>query len=277
MASVELFKEIFRGVVLEIEDIYLLEPFQIAYLPGWIPEREFASVLEHRPEIEIFLRKKCPEIEPFLDKIRKEYAAESDKPVFSESADTVLWTIADILVYSKCPEVYDSLEFHEWDFSEIASITSLTNRIVIDAGSGTGRVALEAAEQAEIVYAVEPVPRLRQFIRQKAALSGISNLYVMDGFLDKLPFPDSFADVLITSHALGWRLEDELKEFERVVKEGGSIIHCPGSAVKDTSGNIHDVMISCEWGYRDSIYDEANGKKRKYWKQRSGACPQFRL
>jgi hypothetical protein len=78
MASVELFKEIFRGVVLEIEDLYLLEPFQITYLIGWIPEREFASVLENRPEIEIFLRKKFPEIEPFLDKIKKEYAAESE-------------------------------------------------------------------------------------------------------------------------------------------------------------------------------------------------------
>ncbi len=277
MASVELFKEIFRGVVLEIEDLYLLEPFQITYLPGWIPGREFASVLENRPEIATFLMKKCPEIKPFLEKIKKEYAAEPDKPAFSESADKVVWTIADLLVYSKCPEVYDSLEFHKWDFSEITSITSLADRIVIDAGSGTGRVALEAAEQAETVYAVEPVPRLRQFIRQKAASSGISNLHVVDGFLDQLPFPDSFADVLITSHALGWKLEDELKEFERVVKEGGSIIHCPGSAVKDTSGNIHDVLISLEWGYRDSIYDEANGKKRKYWKHRSGACFQFRL
>jgi hypothetical protein len=25
---------------LEIEDFYLLEEFQITYLPGWIPERE---------------------------------------------------------------------------------------------------------------------------------------------------------------------------------------------------------------------------------------------
>ena len=263
--------------MLEIEDLYLLEPFQIAYLPGWIPEREFAVVLENCPEIAIFLLKKCPEIKPFLDRIEKEYAASSDKPGFSESADTVLWTIADMLVYGKSPEVYDSLEFHKWDFSEITSITSLADRIVIDAGSGTGRVALEAAEQAKTVYAVEPVPRLRKFIRQKAVSSGKSNLYVMDGFLDQLPFPDSFVDVLITSHALGWRLEDELKEFERVVKEGGTIIHCPGSAVKDTGGNIHDVMISREWGYRDSIYDEANGKKRKYWKNLSGACPQLRL
>ena len=273
MASLELFKEIFNGVVLEIEDLYLLEPFQIAYLPGWIPEGEFAAVLENRPEIATFLLRKCPEIKPFLDRIVKEYVAISNKPDFSISVDKVVWTIADLLVYSKCPEVYDSLEFHDWDFSEVTSITSLENRIVIDAGSGTGRVALEAAEQAKAVYAVEPVPRLRQFIGQKAASSGISNIHVVDGFLDKLPFPDSFADVLITSHALGWRLEDELKEFERVVKTGGSIIHCPGSAVKDTSGSIHDVMISREWGYRDSIYDEANGKKRKYWKRRSGAYP----
>ena len=60
-----------------------------------------------------------------------------------------MWTIADLLVYDKCPEVYDGLEFHSWDFGELAGITPLENKVVIEGGAGTGRVTLEAALTAQ--------------------------------------------------------------------------------------------------------------------------------
>jgi ubiquinone/menaquinone biosynthesis C-methylase UbiE len=183
------------------------------------------------------------------------------------STDKVGWTIADVLVYNKYPEVYDSLEFHNWDFQEVTSITSLDKRVVIDGGAGTGRVALEAAYSARWVFAVEPVARLREFIRNKASKTGVSNVFVIDGFLHAIPLPDEFADVFITSHALGWRLEEELKEFERVVKKGGFVIHCPGTAETADEGEQHSLLISPTWGYEYSRYRESDGWKRKYWKK----------
>jgi len=42
---------------LEIDDILLLESFQISYLPGWVPEKEFAAILIARPEIKSQERK----------------------------------------------------------------------------------------------------------------------------------------------------------------------------------------------------------------------------
>ena len=263
----------FSGVELELHDLYLLESFQISYLPGCIPEKDFACVIEHNPEIAVFLEKKHPPIASFVSRVREENASSVPDNPSRASTDRLLWTIADMLVYSKCPEVYDSLDFHNWDFGEITAITSLEGLIVIDSGSGTGRVALEAAEKALAVYAVEPVTRLRQFIREKASLLKMKNLYTTDGFLHCMPFSDSFADVLITSHALGWELERELREFERVVRNGGYIIHCPGTAVKDNSGDIHEMLISPEWGYRYEVYSEADGEKRKYWKKvSSNSC-----
>ena len=259
----------FSGVELELSDLYLLESFQISYLPGWIPEEEFACVIEHNPEIAVFLEKKYPPIALFINRIREENSSSVPDKCSRECAERLLWTIADMLVYGKCPEVYDSLDFHSWDFGEITSITPLEGLTVIDAGSGTGRVALEAAETASSVYAVEPVTRLRRFIREKASLQNKSNLHVTDGFLHCMPFPDSFADVLITSHALGWRLDSELREFERVVGNGGHIIHCPGTPLEDNSGSIHEVLISPEWGYSFGVYSETDGDKRKYWKQLS--------
>ena len=173
---------------------------------------------------------------------------------------------ADLIVYNKCPEAYDSLEFHNWDFGEITMITNLDLKVVIDGGAGIGRVALEAARAARQVFAVEPVSRLRQFIRQKALQVGLRNVFVVDGVLDAIPLPDGFADVLITSHALGWRLEDELREFERVVKGGGFIIHCPGTAEVLAAEETHSHLISPAWGYEVSRYRESDGWKRKYWK-----------
>jgi len=255
----------FAGAVLEIEDILLLESFQISMLPGWIPEEEFGIVLSARPDIARYLITRCPGIETFIRSMVGAGARPDAVRSYEECCDTVVWTIADLLVYNKCPEVYDSLPFHNWDFAEVTSIVDLSGRAVIDGGAGTGRVALEAAETASTVYAVEPVSRLRQFIRERAISDDLPNVYVVDGFLNSLPFPDSYADVVITSHALGWDLQQELKEFERVVRSEGVIIHCPGTAV-GADDRQHSVLISEPWNYCFAEFDEADGRKRKYWK-----------
>ncbi len=265
MDKSEILRQIFKEASLEIDDLLLLESFQIAYLPGWIPEKEFAGVLGARPEIKKFLTAKCPSINDFITSLLQKYPQPVAPDEFSRCCDKIVWTIADLLVYNKCPEVYDRLPFHGWDFGEVTSITSLKDKIAIDGGSGTGRVALEAAGQAALVYAVEPVARLREFIRAKAKERALTNIYVVDGFLHALPFPDRFADVIITSHALGWQLTAELTEFERVVKRPGVIIHCPGTMVGAEEAQ-HETLISPPWSYDFLYVQEADGAKRKYWK-----------
>lgn len=259
-------KKVFAGVDLDIRDLYLLEPFQIEYLPGWVPERELASVLRAHPPIDHFLRSSAPSISRFLDATKSRYPRTCRSDLAGAEQD-VVWTIADLIVYNKSPELYDSLDFHSWDFTEVTSITSLDGKVVLDVGSGTGRVALEAALTAETVFAVEPVTRLRRFVRDKAAASGRRNIRVINGFGHDVPLPDDFADVVITSHALGWSLEDELAEFERVVAPGGYIIHCPGTAEIAAEEPQHRRLIDSAWNYRFARYREADGWKRKYWKQ----------
>jgi ubiquinone/menaquinone biosynthesis C-methylase UbiE len=263
-----LFKGLFKGVSLKIEDLYLLESFQIDYLPGYLPEREFAAVLWAYPPIRTFLEKKNPGIAGFINHIMSENSPAPDQKALAACCDSVIWEIADFIVYNKCPEAYDRQEFNKWDFKEVTSITSLDDKIVIDTGAGTGRVTLEAALTARQVFSVEPVSRLRQFIRDKVKEKGLRNVFVMDGFQHAIPLPDGFADVLLTSHALGWHLEDELREFERVTRKGGFIIHCPGTAeMVPTDDYKHSRLISPDWNYEFSRYLEADGWKRKYWKQ----------
>lgn len=268
MSLAGIFRRMFKGVSLEIEDLYLLESFQIGYLSGWVPEREFAAVLWEYPSIKRFLVKKCPSIAEFIERVMTQFEPAGGQQKLAAYGEELVWTIADLFVYNKCPEAYDTLEFHDWGFCEVATITSLERKVVIDAGAGTGRVALEAAQTARHVFAVEPVERLRRFIREKASKAGLKNVFAIDGFLHSIPLPDDFADVLITSHALGWRLEEELAEFERVVKKGGFIIHCPGTAETAAEEAQHCRLLSLDWRYEFSRYKEADGWKRKYWKQR---------
>ena len=258
----------FRNVRLGVEDLYLLEAFQIEYFRGWVPERDLAAVLSAHPAVKRFLEVKCPPIAGFVGETMARFGPAATPQELAECEDRLVWTIADLLVYSKCPEAYNNLEFHNWDFREVTSVTSLENKMVVDVGAGTGRVALAAAQSARHVFAVEPVARLRRFIRGKASEAGYSHVRVVDGFGHDIPLPADFADILITSHALGWRLEEELAEFERVVKPMGFIIHCPGTAemAKREQGQ-HLRLVSPDWGYSFARYQESDGWKRKYWKR----------
>ncbi|UCH42856.1 MAG: class I SAM-dependent methyltransferase [Dehalococcoidales bacterium] len=267
MSLADAFKRMFKGAYLEVEDLFLLESFQIGYLPGVVPERELAVVLHEHPAIKHYLVKRNPSVAGFIEGALAKYKPAGNQQELADCSDKLLWTIADLLIYHKCPEVYDSLDFHNWDFGEVIMIAPLDGKIVIDGGAGTGRVTLEVARTARHVFAVEPVARLRRFIREKALKDNMNNIFVIDGFLDTIPLPDGFADVLITSHALGWRLEAELSEFERVVRKGGWIIHCPGTAEVAREEDQHSRLISGVYNYQFSRYRESDGWKRKYWKQ----------
>ena len=266
LSSLDTFRRMFSDVTLQIEDLFLLEHFQIGYLPGWAPEPELAAVLHAYPAVARYLTKRNPAVSDYVERILGTHGPAQDARELERAAETLLWTIADLLVYQVCPEAYDRQSFHGWDFFQITSLVPLAGRRVVDAGAGTGRVALEAAESAAEVWAVEPVERLRRYMRDRAQRLGLENVYAVDGFLHRLPFPDGFADVLVTSHALGWHPDEELAEFERLVRPGGMIMHCPGTVV-DGNPSLHERLVSPPWGYDWATYKAPDAKKRKYWKQ----------
>ncbi len=263
-------RKMFQGIDLNVEDFYLLEKFQISYLPDRVPQREFAAVLWANASIKRFLIAKHPPIADFIEDVLARHGPASDQQELAAYGDKLVWEIADQFMYVKHPGVYDQRTSYDLDFNEVTSIVPLENKTVIDAGAGTGLVAFAAAQTAGLVFAVDPVTSLRRFMRAKAAKIGATNLYVIDGFLHAIPLPDKFADVLITSRAIGWQLEDELREIERVVKAGGYAIHLSGPS-GDTEGTpLHLCLTSSQWGYTYSRYEDKDGWKSKYWKQLSG-------
>ena len=93
----------------------------------------------------------------------------------------------------------------------------------------------------------------------------------MDGFLDSIPFPDESVDILMTSQAIGWNLEVELKEIERVVKPNGCAIHLFKNPDADSEAEkkFHDFLISSDWRYECAKYQDSTGWKLKYYKTMS--------
>lgn len=54
-------------------------------------------------------------------------------------------------------------------------------------------------------------------------------------------------------------------ELERVVKNEGYIIHCPGTADDASEEEIHNELLKNSYSF--DKYKEADGWKRKYWKK----------
>jgi len=265
MTYYERLKKMFHGVDFSVDDLYVLESFQIATLKERVPEKEFAAILYANPEIKTFLIKKYPPIGEFIKKVQDEYGPALNPIELAEYNDKLIWEIAEMIVYQKFPHIYDSRAVFGWDYKDITSVTNLKDKVVIDAGAGTGRVAFQAVQDARTIFAVEPCSSLRSFIRKKALKNNITNLFAIDGFLNEIPLPKDFADVLITSNAIGWRLEDELIEIERVVKTGGHIIHLTCSPNSDDG--LKQRLTKPEFQYHFSE-NAVNGEIiRKYWKQ----------
>ena len=259
-------KKLFDGIELNADDLLLLESFQIQYLPDHVPPKEFSTLLQEYPFVKRFLISKHPPIKSFINDILKENKKINDKDLIDKHCDRLLWEIADLIVYNKHPEAYDKKVNFTWDISEIIPIEDLKEKVAVDVGAGSGMLTFLLANYASTVYAVEPIASFRNFIREKANKEKCSNIFAIDGFLDSIPFPENSFDILFTSNAIGWNLEKELQEIERVVKPGGQAIHIMRVSDNEIENPFHKRLISSDWNYNFFKYQDANGFKLKYVK-----------
>ncbi len=249
---------------LSFKSLLLLEKWQIKLFPKMPSlEKAFTITLKANPEVEWFLRHKCPEISGWLDKVLLLEATGSGAEDIRKSELAIMDEINDWLTYAIDPAIYDNQSFLKWDSAELLRLTDFSGKVVLDIGSGTGKLAFLIADKAKTIYAVEPVENLRHWMRNKAWKKNLNNFYVVDGFIEDLPFSNSFADIAMSGHVFGDNPEEENQEMERVVKKGGMIIHCPGN--NDENNETHRFLV--DHGYKWSRFKEPNdGVKRKYWK-----------
>ena len=269
MAYSQMLRELFPDISLQAEDLLLLESFQIEYLPDRVVREEFATLLRENPVISRFLVNKHPPLASFLSRLLEEHKPVTDGQEVLRHCQEALWEIADLIIYNKYPELIDTRSRIHWDMGEILSITSLEDKTVADVGAGSGRIAFQMAPFAHTVFAVEPLPSFRSFMKNKVAKLEVHNLFVMDGTLDSIPLPEGSLDMLITSNAIGWSLNEELREIERVVKPGGTAIHLLSAGLQQENP-YHQKLTSPPWNYQFIRNTTEQRIKIRYHKHMTG-------
>ncbi|MEZ4438284.1 MAG: class I SAM-dependent methyltransferase [Polyangiaceae bacterium] len=260
-------RESFPDLTLGVDDLLLLESFQVADLERRLPGPDVGQVLRAHPVVARYLRRANPGSAAWLEAC---LAAATEPPTEAIEAieQRVLWEVADLIVYNKAPHAYDALPHHEWDFQAVTQVASLEGTVVIEVGAGTGRTALTLSRRARTVFAVEPVARLRAHIRERAAAEGRSNLFVIDGMLHAIPLPSAFADVALAVRTLGWRIHEELAELERVLRPGGTVVLCTDWSYEAAeTREEHATLVSPRWGYFHAPYAAHDGPRSRYHKQ----------
>jgi hypothetical protein len=250
---------------LSFNSLLLLEQAELSWMPRYmlVPEKELAIALRANPAVEWYFRHKCPQLNPWLDRLLASADTCVDPVEIRNGEIAVMRALVDWLVYVVDPAIYDEQPFLKWDSDELTLLVDFTGKTIIDVGAGTGRLALTAAPLAKTVFAVEPVGNLRTFLRAKAKERGCWNVFPVDGLITDIPFPDGFADVTMGGHVFGDEPEAEWRELERGPKPGGWVILCPGN--NDVENDVHQFLVSqgCQW----SRFEEpADGWKRKHWK-----------
>jgi arsenite methyltransferase len=99
---------------------------------------------------------------------------------------------------------------------------------VVDVGSGAGADSLIAAQMVAPgghVIGVDMTPEMLSKARRNALEAGITNVEFREGYLEALPVPDAWADVIISNGVLNLVPDKEaaLLEMFRVLKPGGRI------------------------------------------------------
>lgn len=100
--------------------------------------------------------------------------------------------------------------------------------IVVDAGSGAGLDSLIASRlvgPTGHVIGFDMTPEMLTKARAGAVAAGATNVEFREGYIESLPLPDSFADVVISNGVLNLTLDKvaTLREWLRILKPGGRL------------------------------------------------------
>jgi ubiquinone/menaquinone biosynthesis C-methylase UbiE len=253
---------------LDVNDInfnalLLLEPLHAAYLAQRLPDKAMGIALRAHPAVRWYLAQIYPPIKGYLERCLALAQTDPSAEDLRRAEIAVLNSMHDWLIYVLDPAKYDQLAFLKWDDSSLLSMANFTDKIVLDIGAGTGRLAFTIASQAHTVYAVEPVANLRRYLWEKRTRLGLENVFPCDGTITQIPFPDEFADIVIAGHVFGEHFEAEYNEMARVVRDGGMILLHPGTNAKENQA--HSFLIDNGFNY-DTFTEPTDGLKRKYWK-----------
>ena len=221
-------------------------------------------VLDNNPVIQWYFCEKCPETRGRINELVINAPKNQTKDEVRKSEMFVLDAQDSFVVYAY-PKIMEDLDYIKlWNPNVLLSMTDFNNKIVLDIGSGTGRLAFSVVNLVESIYAIDPVDRLREYMREKRDSLGIKNMKISDGTIEEIPYPDNTFDVVMSGHVMGDDYDKEMEEMIRVVKNGGYIITCIGEDDCKRELNKDMVRLGFEHTYYKSVLggDIYNYKKK---------------
>jgi ubiquinone/menaquinone biosynthesis C-methylase UbiE len=245
--------------------LLLLEPLHVEYLASRQPDAQMGTALKEHPAVEWYLRQTHPPVSEYIDRCLQLAKSNPTLEELRQAEVNVLDSMQDWLIYVLDPTKYDQLEFLNWEDASLLSMADFKDKVVLDIGAGTGRLAFAVAPEASIVYAIEPVANLRRYIWEKREQLGFDNVYPLDGSITKIPLPEDFADIIMAGHMFGEHPEREFNELCRVIRDGGMILLHPGTNVS-SEDKAHHFLVSKGFNF-DTFEEPGDGLKRKYWKK----------
>lgn len=189
---------------------------------------DLAKALSKYPHVIEFCRRKAPECREFISELEAmRFDHLTDEEI--RSAETAILQAQETFVVYAYPEIMDNVNYiRNWKEEQLYKLVNLEDKVVLDVGAGTGRLAFVAVKKAKRVYASEPCDTLREYLRDKIKAEGIKNMKVLDGEVMNLPFEDDTFDVVMSGHVVGDFYDEEIAEMSRITKNGGWIVCCNG-------------------------------------------------
>lgn len=117
------------------------------------------------------------------------------------------------------PALRGNEERRPWNVTEELRRYARPDAVMLDIGCGSCRKILSLATEFREIYGLEPSEEMRQLAVANAITTGASNVRVIDGFAEQLPFADETFDVVscfVAPHSTA--------EVFRVLKAGGAAV-----------------------------------------------------
>ena len=143
-------------------------------------------------------------------------------------------------------------------FDQILRGNIAPGMIVLDAGCGYGRNLVHLLREGCEVFALDADAEGVEHVRKLSASleTGLPAENFQVGAIERMPFPDGFADVVLCNSVLHFARDDRhframLGELWRVVKPGGMLFCRLGSRIgmdfERLRGNIYRIVDGSQW------------------------------